>query len=341
LLREDPTKAITDVVVTVSVPSDKGQVDIFPGKYSSWMSNLAVYALHYCMPDADDKEACADFAFQRVIVARHKLFANSDEITRCDQIKSVHLDDAAIARFKTRLAAPTLYYVTLFTSLISFLKSGHHATMFGIVGTLQKMCRAINVQHDNTRIASLIKSCVYWGSHVAETRLATYFLMSRAQNEKLSRAIVSRINPAPPTYSAVCNLELFIDSLNAAGFFTFTNKTHQYDKFKIHMEKIRRVMHYASPYSMYLYGLSEPEPEIDRTEAMKFAAYASAINDVLPNSTLGLSPSLQKAAQLANVNSIEANLIVSAYANAFRRFFKAKIAGQMSRTLGNDASEIE
>jgi len=326
----------------VEIEAKLGEGDA-TAKKVAWLQNFGVFLVNYIIPAENDVEQKADFAFTRVILARYNLLFDSDEISVKSLTTTVDIPKSVFDAFRERLSKPEVPEAAVMISCISYLKAGHHATMYNIDTTTDKVLRAVSTNLSDDQIEKLIRSSVYYGAHVCSTRLAIYWMLKKAQTDDISRALSARMHPVPPTFAAVCNLEIFIDSLANAGFFAFTDKTSEYKEFHECMRRIRQVMFFAAPYSKYLYGETKPEPLADKAYALNFAAYASAIREVLPNGTLGLSPALINAANLASVNNIEAQLLVSSYVAAFRRFFKLVITQKMRNQVsgGNRLPEPE
>jgi hypothetical protein len=165
----------------------------------------------------------------------------------------------------------------------------------------------------------------------------------RQSTNPLSSAISYRLRSDPPNFMAVCNLERFADSLNAVGFFRHLASTLpiDYQTFKDAMKRIHEVKIFAAPYSAYLYGKTLPMPDLDLDIARILAPYASALNTILPHSTLLLSASLAKLSSQSSVNSLGAALQVEAFVSAFRQYGRRFIERSFAQSAGGTVPRID
>jgi hypothetical protein len=285
-------------------------------------------------------ERAREFAMSRMLIVRHGLFIDSKEVSDLHVKSALEIPATELQEFESQYSAPERYYACMYASVISFLKSGHHATAANLDNTVMRVLGALGININLDMARNLIPTAVYNGPHVGSMRLQYAYLLYKNATEKVTNAIAYRLHPNPPGAAPYCNLEIFIDALNAAKFFDFLDRNAEYNTFKSLMREIRRTMYYAAPYSNYLFGKSVEDPSNIKSEAAKMASYATAIQGVLPGTTLLLSPSLMKLAQLQGVNDISSNLLVNAYVTGFTRYFKHTIESNMARKYGVRRDEI-
>jgi hypothetical protein len=300
----------------------------------SVLGEFAIYCISLCQIVPQSPERAREFAMTRLLVVRHGLFVDSDEVTKVTLNESLTVTMAEVDEFKKLYRAPEVFYACLYVSAISFLKSGHHATAANLDNTLMKILGSLGIQTSLDSCRSLIPCGVYNGPHVASMRMLYAYLLYKNATEKVTNSVAYRLHPNPPGAAAYCNLEIFIDSLNMARFFDILDRQQDYVNFKSYMREIRRSMHYVAPYSFYLYGKTAPDPLALKAEAGKMAAYATALKTVLPGTTLAMSPALAKLADQQGKNDISANLLVTAYVTGFTRYFKHTIEASMAKKYG-------
>jgi hypothetical protein len=275
-----------------------------------------------------------EVAFTRLMSIRHGLIMGSTELCLFKSVKGLSLNADAITWYVNSYRKPEIYYAGLYISAISFLKSGHHANAFGIDNWVSKIAGALGIVIDQTTAQRYVNSIVYWGAHPANMLLLVNFLNMNAKMEKISGSITYRMHPVPPMFAAYCNLEVFIDALALTGFFTYTGKQKDYDVFKANMRTIKSQMHFCAPYAYYLYGESHDDPIGAKQVVGSFAAYAMAIDTVLPRGTLNLSPALRKLADNEGRNTIAAQLQVEAFVRAYRQFHAQLITANLLKSIG-------
>jgi hypothetical protein len=321
-------------IVSATDTDDAGLTPLEP-KPSRFATELLIWASMHRHTTHPIPEHNYEVAFTRMLVLRHSLHRGSEEngLFVYGNRENIPLDFAAVTWFIDSFRKPEAYYAGMFTSAISFLKSGHHANAFGVDNWLMKILNALNIQVDIAKSARMVNSCVYWGTHPANMLLLVNYLYLRAKNEGMTGAITYRMHPVPPMFAGICNLELFMEALNAVGFFDMMNKSSEFTEFKAHMNVLRKTMHLCAPYAHYLYGLSSQTPIESKNAAARYAAYATAIDAVLPSGTLNLSPSLRKLALESGKNAIAANLQVEAFVKGYRRFHSLLIEGRMRATI--------
>lgn len=323
----------------VAVQAETGPADaivkipIVDGK-QHLVGEFALYILSLRQVAPANVERAREFAFARQIIVRHGLFIGSDEKKNMVLRAPLTIDALEVREWALRVKKPEASYACLFATAHSFLISGHHATAANMDNKLAKILGAIGQPVSLEQARSMLSTAVYNGPHVASMILLIAYLLNRANKEKVSNAIALRLRPNPPLSAAYVNLEIFADALNAARFFEVLGRQDEYNSFKENMKEIRRTMWYVAPYSMYLYGKSAPDPSYHKTEAAKLASYASALRTALPNSTLLMSPALEKLAEESNRNAISSALYVEAYVVAFRRLFRVSIEQQMAKSFG-------
>lgn len=293
------------------------------------LREFGVYCLSLKQITGTTAERAQEFAMTRMLLVRHGLLHDSQEIVPMNMTDRIAVDMTEAKNFISACRQPEMYYMCLYAAVISFQKSGHHATAANLDNTLQKLLGSISIVASREHVRSLLSSAVYNGTHPASMRLMIAYCHHRVVTMKLSGAIAYRLVAQPPLAVAYHNLEIFMDALSASDFFKVLDRVHEYSSFKDHMKTIRSTMWYVAPYSLYLYNKTAPDPSYAKQEAAKLASYAAAINTALPNTTLVFSPALRKLASQAAVNSISATLLVEGYVDAFRRFFKQTV----TRTL--------
>lgn len=233
------------------------------------------------------------------------------------------------------------YYIMMYVSAVSFLKSGHHASAANLDNTTMRMLQAVNIPCTLDTARSMLPCGVYAGPHASSMRLLIGYLLHRNVTQKVSNAIAYRLAPNPPNAAGYCNLELFIEALNAAGFFYALDRLQEYNEFKRNMREIRSSMWYVAPYSHYLYNKTSPDPLDVKASVGKLAAYAAGIGHALPNSSLNISPSLKKLADAQKVNSIAGPLVVQAYSAAFTRWARMTIETALKKKYGVRTALLE
>jgi hypothetical protein len=298
------------------------------------IGEFAFYMLSLKQIVVNSMDRAKEFAASRTLVLRHGLFVDSKEVspfTITDELR-YNIDD--LRAFVDFYHRNEKYYIGMYCSVISFLKSGHHATAANLDNTLQKMLSAVNIPTSLEGARAMIPCMVYNGPHVASMRLLYAFLLKRNTDEKITNSISYRLSPNPPLSAAYCNLEIFIEALAAAGFFEALGRNAELASFRANMEEIKATMYFCSPYAHYLYGRDIPDPQHLKSEVAKLAAYASALGTALPNSSLVLSPSLKKLAEENARNSISATLYVSSFAAAFTHWCRGTIEQSLKKKLG-------
>jgi hypothetical protein len=330
---------ITAVVTKPGIPGDNNApppaavTKIAELKQDNVVKELLLFASMHKHTTHALAEHNYEVAFARMLVLRHSLHAGSTEKCLFNISNGLVFDLPALQFFLTTLRKPEPIYSGLFTSVLSFLKSGHHANAFNIDRWYMRILDSLGTSIDLTRSARMVNSVVYYGSHPAYMLLLCNYLYHRSKAENMTGAITYRMFPVPPMFSGLCNLELFMDALQATGFFELMSKGDEYTEFKTHMSTIRSSMHLCAPYAHYLYGQSQDQPVESKNLAAKYASYATAIDAVLPNGTLNLSPSLRKLAENQGRNAIAANLQVEAFVKAYRQYHATLIEGKMRASV--------
>lgn len=288
-----------------------------------------------------DANVTLAFASTRVTLMKYGLFVDSDEMVKCAPVAEHDVTLASVSKLESHFEFPDTWLTGIVVSAISYLKSGHHATATGLTNQMTRILNALGISTATLEPEMLIRASVYHGAHVGSMRLIICFLREMARSEALSGAIGYRLYPVPPMFAAYCNLEVFIESLNASNFFKFMDREHEYKKFKDAMTDIRKDMHYCAPYSAYLYGEVRKDPQSAKALAAELASYASAIASIMPNSSLIASPSLHKLAEQNSQNSISAKLMVDAYVSGYRRFFRSMMMTSLqTKMIGSKAPSI-
>jgi len=294
--------------------------------------DFCLYAIGCAQSGENSNQLVTDFAFSRLLIYRHRLFEDGGEVQAFLQAKPFELTEELFNTFIDLMLKPESIYASVFTACISFKKAGHHASTFNLDNTLVKINGALGDPISLPVAQTRLKGSTYHGSHPASMRLLIAYVMHRSAEDKMSGAIMLRMFPNPPGYAAICNLEIYIDALEQTGFFKYMDRQKEYVGYKKSMEVVRGVMHFCAPYSRYLYGRVEQDPEVERNNALRLVAYAAALQNVMPGSTLRMSPALVKQAANAAANMIGAALDVEAFVSAYRRFFRQLVEGQMTRS---------
>jgi hypothetical protein len=298
------------------------------------LGELAFYIISFKQVVPANLERAREFAFSRELVLRHGLFMDSTEKMPMTIGETLRFDAEELRLWANKVKKPEVFYACLYASAHSFLISGHHASAANLDNKLAKILGALGEQTTLEAVRNLIPTAVYHGPHPASMRLLLAYLFTRAKTEKITNAIALRLRPNPPLSAAFVNLEIYCDALNAARFFEVFGKQDEYRTFKTNMAEIRRTMWYVAPYSKYLYNKSVEDPQFEKAEAGKLAAYAAALRVALPTSSLAMSPALDKLATESNRNALAATLYVESYVLAFRRFFRFTVEQNMSRAFG-------
>jgi hypothetical protein len=332
------------VQVALAYSLDNGQT-FFPltvkGSKKAVMAELAFFVLSYNQVRTTNPDRSAEFAFTRMLSLRYGLFADSDELATFHLRGPIAVPKDVLRLFTDNYRRNEKYYILMYASAISFLKSGHHASAANLDNTIMKMMQAVNIPCTLDAARQMIATGVYAGTHAASMRLLIGYLLHRNVTQKVTNAVAYRLAPNPPNAAGYCNLELFIEALNAAGFFYALDRVQEYNEFKRNMREIRATMWYVAPYSMYLYNRNVQDPLDIKASVAKLASYAAGISHALPSSSLNISPSLKKLADAQKVNSIAGPLFVQAYSAAFTRWARMTIESALKKKYGVRASLLE
>lgn len=262
------------------------------------------------------------FSMGRLHVAVQRQYYDSTEIILAEDFKYDHPNESIIKAFFDSFNKPEIWRLLEHAIAISFLRSGHHATAYNMYNILSRIFGSLGINVNMDFIQAYLRSYVYHGGHVGSTRVQILQSWAKASTNEFIGSIAYRLHPAPPMFATYTNLELYVDQLATIGFFEYMNKTSEYEAFKSAMASIKKKMHFAAPYSEYLYGQSVADPVAEKSIAIRVAAYATAIAAVMPNSTLLDSPALQKLVAQTSDNTISANLLIEAYVTAYRSFHR-------------------
>jgi hypothetical protein len=300
------------------------------------LCDFCIFATSLKQSDEPNEDNKFIFAFQRMLQFRHKFFIDNDEkvtpTLEDDKPYDIVVPDMHFLSFLRAIQKPELFYADIAISIISYLRSGHHASAGNLPRIAQKIYSALGFVLDLEAIRNRLRLSVYHGVHVGSIRMQLAYWRNRTIINPLSNAISYRLVTDPPTFMAICNLERFTDTLASIGFFRMLESSMPvtYADFKEAMRHIHRVKHYACPYSLYLYGKYIEPPNEEINTVKKLAPYAAAIANVLPNSTLLSSLSLNKMSEMASVNALGATLQVDAFVTAFRQYGRRMVEQQMA-----------
>lgn len=307
--------------------------------------DLAFYIHSLAQTSETDQLARKTFAMCRTLVWKHGLFLDSEEThfskPNPEENKKYVPSADDLKGFDDLYANPERYFALALVSAISFLKSGHHATAYGLPNQLSRVLNALQDTVDPAQIGTLIRAGVYHGFHVASMRQLIAYIKHLAKTGELSGAIAYRLNAVPPMFAGYANLALVIEALNKAKFFEYTNNKALYIEFMTAYTTIREKMHYCAPYSKYLYGRYDGSLDKEKEICTKMAAFASAIDSVMPTSTLRESPSLRKLVSASTSNDLVASLLVEGYITAFRKYFRTGIENAFNKKVDKGESILK
>jgi hypothetical protein len=337
------TTTPTMSTIVLPTPLDFKDVKLSPeeSEYQSMIAEEVFWAFTRTQVKTGSDEQKNNFASTRCIGTRYNWYAMSNEHLEVKEDQRVPYTTAYVDALVDLATQPELYEVAHATSMISFLESGHHATAARVPEKAARIANALGVMKDERRSQQFWNdnqwSMVYHGSHCFDRVLVLSVYKSRAARGLLSYAISRRlVKPAPGT-AAYYALSIFVEAMAETPFFKFMDATAELESFRSLMRKIKADNWAKAPYSHYLYGHSVPDdPEAGNT-VTRMAAYASAIKDVMPSSTLHMSPSLTRLATSAASNSVAAGLQVGAFVKAYKgvleRTVRARMLGRTSVAL--------
>lgn len=320
---------------------DEVDLQRVPDGIKGFIGALAVFTMEYNHTAATtDYEKCL-FAYTRWLQFREGWLLDSQELCEFTLPEIKYDWTEMCAKFKDQDNRSELFYAATYCSAISFLKSGHHATAFNLPNTMSKLAGALGQALTPEEAVPWVRCAVYHGAHVGSMRLIIAHAWMAHQSGNITGAVAYRLHPTPPLFAAYINLSLFVESLAMIRFFEFMGKNDDLVRFRGAIARMKSVMHFCAPYSNYLYGSTLADPTNDKQIAAEFASLAIALNAAIPNSSLGLSPSLAKlAANAANVN-VGAHLQVEAFIVAYRRFHVHLVTSQLRTIAGIKAAEVE
>jgi hypothetical protein len=323
------------VLVTAQIGKDGNFTDLpVNNGRASMLGEFAFYFTSFKQIVPTTVERAHDFAFSRLLVLRHGLFYDSNETCNVNVTAQLVIDSADIAHFVSAFQKPEKYYACLYASVISFLKSGHHATAANLDNTLMHIFGSLGITTNIDQVRNIIPFAVYNGPHVASMRLTYAYLLYKNSREKITNSVALRLFPNPPGATAYCNLEIFINALHSARFFEVLDRMDEYIAFKTQMKEIKRTMWHVAPYAMYLFNKTAVDPVSIKQEIAKMAGYATALTGAMPNTSLAMSPALSKLASENGRNTFSAGLLVNAYVAGFTRFFRHSIEARMAKVYG-------
>jgi hypothetical protein len=299
---------------------------------------LAIYLFNRAQAAQAREEENHMFAMARLHVTLNKQYIDSTEVQIMKNVHIAYPNENLISVFHDSFSRPEIWQLLEHAIAISFLRSGHHATAYNMYNVLLRILGSLNQTVTNDFVQAYLRAYVYHGGHVGSTRVQILQSWAKASTNNFIGSIAYRLHPAPPMFATYTNLELYIDQLNLIGFFEYMNKQAEYTLFKSAMNAIKKKMHFAAPYSNYLYGRTEADPTAEKAIAIKVAAYATAIAAVMPNSSLLESPALQKLVTQTSDNTISANLLIEAYVTAYRSFHRRIVEQRLSQRVSGGGS---
>jgi len=282
-------------------------------------------------PDADVKHL---FGFQRALQFVHNFHYDSNEFTVTKRGFINAVDVNSLASFQDSYAEPTPYYVDFIIGVLSYLKSGHHATSANIVNMATKVYGALGYSFTPEIVRQRIRASLYHGGHPGSIRMQLLYIHYRNRTEPLSNAILLRLNTNPPLSMPFLNLALYIEGLAKVQFFRnfgpalFLN----INQFRDNIGTVQKLKHYAAPYANYLYGKTATIPSIVIEQILLFAPLARALTILLPNSSLNMSASLRKLILQAASIDIGSDITVQAYITTYRTNIRTISAEQMQNS---------
>jgi hypothetical protein len=296
---------------------------------------LCLYTFYYEQIVQLDPAVASRFAEVRMTLHRYYLLGNSEE--QCD-LRLIPdyfytIQETHIQGLRTYFEKPEFSKIAVACSIISFMKSGHHATTANLDNTLSKLCASIGLTVTRQEAQKYIVPVIYYASHPADVRLTLYVLKLWGLRGKMTSSVLLRLNPAPPGCASFYNVEIFADTLNRSKFFDVTKRLESYNLFKKGMHQLREIAPFAAPYAHYLYGVTKNIPATLREQVSTMFPYVEGYKNIAPNSSLNLSPALLKAgAASANIDFISP-LIVEGYFAGLRRVSRTKVENLAERVL--------
>jgi hypothetical protein len=275
-----------------------------------------------------------NFASTRLMIARNGWYHDSEEVRRPTGGIHVAWDTSRVDAMVSLQEHPELYEIPFAVALISYMESGHHANAFNISKKAARISSALGMPRDAAFWEANKDSMIYHGTHPADLRLVLASYRLRAASGNLTFAIARRLTRPAPGTAAYINLSHYIEALAATPFFAATDRERELTIFRQSIARIKSKNWAKAPYSAYLYGESIPLDPGDDQVMSHHAAYAAAIKDVMPDSTIGMSPALSKLAENAAVNSVTAKLHVGAFVKAYKEFLERIVRRRLAGDTG-------
>jgi len=270
-----------------------------------------------------DNESIAYYSACRASVAHYNLYIDSREyhystgppVPNTAAVPDYFVEADLAMLIYSLIARPLVVDAVMIASVVSYLKSNHHATANNLANTLSKMIRSLDPAQDLSiaRMNKLITYGTYHGTHAASTRIFYSRLLTFVTNGQLSFSISRRLFPIPPGSVAFSTSMLYFLALERAKFFMMIGKQQEFEDLKA-IAAVWNASRYArAGYSQYLYGVSMPEDRIFAERVSTFMVYAASIDDVMPKSTLRASVAMKREAAAAASNDIIGPMLATAY----------------------------
>jgi len=306
-----------------------------------FFSSMHIYYTARQQTEEADQDSKHLFAFQRSLQFSHNFHYDSNEFTVTTKGFVNVVDLLTFERFQQSYDHPTVFYVDFIIGVLSFLKSGHHASSANIVNMATKVYGALGYNYNSEEVRQRIRCSIYHGSHVGSMRMQLLYVYLRHQTNPLSNAIVLRLNTNPPLSMPFLNLSLYIEGLAKVQFFRFFGAQLYLNimEFRENIDTINKIKHFAAPYANYLYGKTVTIPASIVEQLNRFAPLARALAILLPTSSLNMSASLRKMIVQASSIDINSDITVQAYITAYRSNIRQITAASLAQgqiTVSNE-----
>lgn len=279
------------------------------------------------------------FGCARAAIVRLGLYIDSKEIVRIPGL--MHPDTPELTEFYASqelvdmalklLIDPEEIDIYLICALISFLKSGHHATAAGMPATTGSVIGAmgVTIARDEATIKMLAPYSTYFGFHPGSTRLFYAINLDKAAKGELSYAISRRLFVTSPGNVSIVTAMIFLRALARAKFFDVIHRSTEFASLEVSFENWIKTAKYASVYSQYLYGRTVAEDTAFKSSFASWMPYCAAIPTVMPTGSLKFSAALSRDSAAAASNDIIGPMFATAFgtgiASAASRSVRAAI----------------
>jgi len=278
---------------------------------------------HKIQSTVSDVQSVTHYSLSRANVIEKQLYTDSTEIIKINEPLLAKASDHNVFFIKRDLADvfnehlenPLEVEVYTIASVISFLKSGHHATASNLTNTIKKLLVSMNsnLPSDDATIDKLFSYSTYHGFHAASVRLFTAQLLFESSRGNMNLAIQRRLYPAAPGSVAYVTAMIFLKSLSRAKFFTFIERDVEFSdlvsKYNVWIQKT----HLAAPYAMYMYNKNAVEDLLFKSEFNEWMPYIAAMPSIMPTSSLRMSVALQRESDRSASNDIIGPIIAQAF----------------------------